>query len=195
MSKVNATTFKEYNEQYNMLLKELERESDRGCILICTSLLDGLLEEALKKYFFLRKKKNSVINELFKGPLHSFAAKTKFAYLFSIIEEWMLDDLNIMRKLRNDCAHQFSSVSFKDGHITRKTENLQGADHWVGIFKDKGGAAAMGKEKEKNRFVFSALYIHSVLARATEIDMLKLKLSETKEKLLDTVLSETGNDE
>lgn len=196
MGKVNANTFDEYVEQYKSLLVELERESDRGCILICTSLLDGLLEEVLQKYFILREKRDSVVKELFKSslaPLHSFASKIKLAYLLSIIDEWMFDDLNNMKRIRNDCAHQFSSVSFEDELIVRKVEKLQGANHWVSILESKGGAMAIAKEREKNRFVFSTFYIHSFLARATEVDMLKLELSKTNEKLLDLAFDRIGN--
>lgn len=189
MKQVKGTTFEEYEGQYKLLIGELEHESDRGCILICTSLLDGLLEETLANYLLLLGKRESVVKELFGSslaPMHSFSSKTKFAYLFSIIDEWMFDDLNLIRKLRNDCAHQFRSVSFTDEHIMQKTEKLKGADHWVTIFQDKGGAAPFAEEKEKNRFIFSALYIHSFLARSTEYEMVKMQLSKTKDKLADS---------
>jgi DNA-binding MltR family transcriptional regulator len=171
-----------------LLIEEIKKESDRGCILICSSLLDGLLEEVLSNYLLLQGKKESVVKDLFShstAPLYTFAAKIKFAYLFSVIEDWMFEDLNLIRKIRNDCAHEFSSVGFDDENIVKKTEYLQGADYWISIFDDKSKVPALSSKKEKNRFVFSVLYIHSHLARATEFERLKNKLMQIKNEIIE----------
>jgi DNA-binding MltR family transcriptional regulator len=89
----------------------LSEESMRGKILILTALIDNLLLEILKRLFKPARRKAD--DELFRplGPLDPFSSRIAMAYRLGLICGSDADALDLLRKLRNDCAHttrQFS---------------------------------------------------------------------------------------
>lgn len=110
----------------------LSKESDRGVVLVSCSFLDNALEELLRlRFSAIHKKSKATINPLFEtfGPLSSFSAKIKICYALDLIEKWIYDDLNSLRKIRNEFAHTSNIVSLSDKNIVKITKSLVGADN------------------------------------------------------------------
>lgn len=86
-------------------------ESDRGLVLISAAFLDDLLEGRMRH--LLRKGNNSARNKLFDavGPFSSVSAKIETLFCFGDISKDIRDDLNIIRKLRNDYAHEWQDFT------------------------------------------------------------------------------------
>lgn len=103
-----------------------EKESDRGCALIAVAWVDDALTAYLKSR--LRDEKR-IVDSIFRpdGPLGSFSARIKAAYLLGIITATLYSDLEIMRGIRNDFAHVRRSVRFKDQSIKDRCKLLAGA--------------------------------------------------------------------
>ena len=80
----------------------LTRESDRGCVLVAAAMLDELLADLFRK--FLRP---GTADELLKqgSPLGFFSSRIQMAYAMGIINKEARDDLEIIRRIRNDAAH------------------------------------------------------------------------------------------
>ncbi|MHC4455365.1 MAG: MltR family transcriptional regulator [Planctomycetota bacterium] len=134
------------NTRRNELFDALSRESDRGLVLVSAAFLDESLEDVLcSKFSMAHKKPKSVIEPLFNtfGPLSTFSAKIKISYAMDPIKKWTYQDLEILRKLRNEFAHSIKPAVFDSPGVVRLTEKLVGADHAVTAIEDKKA----GKEK------------------------------------------------
>jgi hypothetical protein len=101
------------------LFMELWNETDRCVAIIGVAWLDGLLESCLKLH--LRqpmsgdektdKRTQTTLAEIFnaEGPLGSFSAKCKMAYLLNIIGLITFGDLKIINDIRREFAHYVKS--------------------------------------------------------------------------------------
>jgi DNA-binding MltR family transcriptional regulator len=105
------------------LVKALSEESMRGKILILTTQIDDLLQEMLKRVLKPARRKND--DELFRplGPLDSFSSRVAMAYRLGLICESDADALDLLRKIRNDCAHTKTPFSLEtEPHLGRFLE-------------------------------------------------------------------------
>src|ERR1019366_6243223 len=80
----------------------LVSESDRGCILVGAALLDEELAGLFRAILI-----PELSREMLKvdRPLGSFSARSQMAYALGLIHKQDFDDLDIVRKIRNDTAH------------------------------------------------------------------------------------------
>ena len=118
------------NPQMESRLEELQQalagETIRGQILILTAQIDNLLLEILKR--FLKSARGKKEDELFRpmSPLDSFSARTATAYRLGLISADDADAFDVLRKVRNDCAHSIAPFSLSEKtHIERLTRFVQ----------------------------------------------------------------------
>ncbi|WP_081159935.1 hypothetical protein [Ensifer aridi] len=86
--------------------------TDRGCVLVWTSMIDELLRRIIEAFLVPDTKRSS---EFFghNGPAGSFSARSKIAYFLGLIAEDELRIIDKLRDIRNDFAHQYG-VSLAD---------------------------------------------------------------------------------
>jgi DNA-binding MltR family transcriptional regulator len=153
-------------------------ESDRGCVLVATAVLDELIEAVLRKA--MSSEEDVVkrgIQPLFStaGPLGSFWAKIQLLYAFGYLTKQSYDDLQIIREIRNYFAHHYGSADFDDPEIINLCERLKAADLAVQAFAKKDSDLAPSREhssaaeprrrasdrvkKERLRFTLSVSYL------------------------------------
>ena len=92
--------------------KALTKETDRGCALFATSYLDKALSDLL--YCALAHDKK-IENDLFAGnaPLASFSSRIKMAFYLGKISKIERRDLDLLRKIRNEFAHNADAIDFE----------------------------------------------------------------------------------
>lgn len=99
-------------EFYDRFRKQMRKESDRGCVLIVSGIIDSILKERLLKKC---TQGNAASREkLFSvgGPFHSFAHKLEWLFYTDELPSSLRDDLHIVRRLRNQCAHNWEDFIF-----------------------------------------------------------------------------------
>lgn len=99
-------------------------ESDRACAILGAALLDARLESLYNRRFQFSK------DELLSGngPLSTFSARIRLAHALAWISDDVQYDLNIIRSVRNDFAHNFDhELSFSTQSIADKCRNLRAA--------------------------------------------------------------------
>jgi hypothetical protein len=104
-------------KDYDAVFAELEDASDRAVILVAGSLLDHALSEAIMSR--LREPPtHDEWQELFDdgGVLNTFSQKIMAAYFLKIIGPQTRRDLDLIRKIRNDAAHDMNPISFEGSH-------------------------------------------------------------------------------
>jgi DNA-binding MltR family transcriptional regulator len=104
-------------ERFWEFLQRLHRESERGRVLISA----GLLEEQLKQIllaFMLETQASKALLQGATAPLGTFHSRIEAAYALALISEEQYHDLCLIRRIRNDFAHNlqasFTSPGIRD---------------------------------------------------------------------------------
>lgn len=108
------------------IVDELEKESDRGLMIVGISYL----ERRLSKTIQLRMMPNipaASYGDVFKnyGPLSTFKAKIDIGYLMQLYPRETQTLLHKLRKLRNDAAHETGAINFNENPIKQRCINLR----------------------------------------------------------------------
>jgi hypothetical protein len=110
------------------LRRSLLNESDRGCALAGAAFLESALGALLRTYLLDDPK---VADELFAGtgPLATFSARIDLAYALGLVGAHGRRDMHLIRKVRNEFAHEPGTPSFDDAPIAARCRELH-ADVW-----------------------------------------------------------------
>jgi DNA-binding MltR family transcriptional regulator len=192
MTQNNPLTDEEILQDYDKYFGSLSEESDRGCVLVAVTVLDRHLEMLIRAEFSQDAKvMKHVINPLFKGqgPLASFWSKTQLAYSLDLIPEWMYEDLERIRELRNEFAHKYEAADFDDPAVVRLTEKLKGANYAVRSLRTSLNAPKHGQsahtsrqgprvipKQERIRFMMTVSWIAGWMRPAPQLSELKRKV-------------------
>lgn len=105
------------------LQKEFLKETDRAAVILTASLFENALTNILKKYF---APISAVEDDLLEGnnPLATFSSQIKLAYRLGIISSKFAQDLNLVRKMRNEFAHNVHGSNLGTGKLKDLLTNL-----------------------------------------------------------------------
>jgi len=164
------------DELFNFLDK-LRKESDRGAVLISGAILEERLSDIL--HAFLLDHRTSV--ELLDGsnaPLGTFSSKINACYSLGLIQKNEFEELNTIRKIRNEFAHKWDNLDFATSKIKDLTMNLP----WTG-----GPSDSKLQFIPKERFSFAvSMLLTDLLWRAKLVAL---------EKRIDRIWPDKGRDE
>src|SRR5262245_40557272 len=109
-------------------LREIFREnlavSDRGLILVLSSTLDEVTQQLLRSLFVPDEK--TIENLLgIDRPLGTFSSRMHISFCTGAIRSDQVEDLHTIRKMRNECAHSFRSVSLSSDPFRAWNASLQ----------------------------------------------------------------------
>ncbi len=110
-----AKTKEEYErEAYKEFIDEFKNESDRAAVILGAAKLDFLLYQLL--YKVLAPNAGSR-DELLDGdaPLSTFRSRISIAYRLGLISSDLVRALNLIRKIRNDFAHELTGCKLDSG--------------------------------------------------------------------------------
>jgi DNA-binding MltR family transcriptional regulator len=97
----------------------LTPETDRGCALMGAAYLDVELERLLTRHFV---NEPAVVKEVLgqNRPLGSFSSRIDICYLLGLLGKKTHRDLHLIRKIRNDFAHQHKPITFAEQAIASR---------------------------------------------------------------------------
>lgn len=125
------TTEKESNEkrdenwQFNFLLGQFKKESDRAAVILIASMLDEILGTLLKSFFVATPASEDSLFDNATSPLSTFSSKIDMAYRAGLISSKFSRDLHIVRKIRNSFAHDIYGCSFENGSVKSRIMELE----------------------------------------------------------------------
>jgi mannitol operon repressor len=96
-------------------LDTLNRESERGAVLVAVSFIEQQLAEILRA-FMLDEKPVAVLFEGYNAPLGSLSSRSTAAFALGLITDVEFSECNCLRKIRNEFAHNYRA-SFADRKI------------------------------------------------------------------------------
>ncbi|GAB6096123.1 hypothetical protein JCM14469_23760 [Desulfatiferula olefinivorans] len=122
--------FEEYLDNQFEVVAEfrsaLDLESDRGCALLAISFLEEELKILLKKCLVDTPEVDEKIFS-FNGPLGTFSSKIEMVFLLGKISKTIKDELNLLRKIRNDFGHNPKPIHFNTHPINERCNSLKGS--------------------------------------------------------------------
>ena len=100
--------------QYVEFMEEFKEESDRAAVILGAAKLDLLLYQILIKILVPNVGSN---DELFDGesPLSTFSAKIHLCYRMGLIDSALTRSLHLIRKIRNNFAHEVTGCKLDSG--------------------------------------------------------------------------------
>jgi hypothetical protein len=122
----------EWKRRYE-LIRTLGDESERGMAVLVGAELDRALELVLCAYLPPGRARR----ELFSGgapPLGSFSSKINLCRALHLISEDEYAVLHVIRKIRNEFAHE-PSVSFASSNIRSLVDSIELGHRWGGDHK------------------------------------------------------------
>lgn len=115
MENVVAKTEKDpekFLKEFLPFLDVQNKESHRGAVLVTCSFLDELLREIIDT-FLIEDSDRELLLDGFNAPIGTFSARIKVAHCLGLISDEERNDCDILRKIRNEYAHNHRA-SFKD---------------------------------------------------------------------------------
>lgn len=106
--------------------RRLTPETDRGAALSVRAYLEHRLGQLLRATLVQNPK---VHKELFEGngPMATFSNRIKVAYSIGLLSAAEMRDLNLIRAVANDFAHEPEDISFAHPHVVSRCSHLSGA--------------------------------------------------------------------
>lgn len=122
---------------FESFLPVFQQETDRGAALLASAALEERLREGLTQYFVSSAK----ADELFEGksaPIGDFSSRIAVAHAVGLINADERRQLELIRRIRNDFAHNWRTASFVDDAIANRARELP----WGGPPEHEQGASA-----------------------------------------------------
>lgn len=107
----------------NKLGRSLSGLDERGLVLSLAAFAEEALGELILA--FLRDNKSS--RDLFDGfnaPLGTLSARTKAAHALGLIDDEQFADFECLRKIRNEFAHSWDSISLERQDLAAHARNM-----------------------------------------------------------------------
>lgn len=99
-----------YVDELNSLLESLHEHDDRSLVLTLAAFAEDTLEFLLLDYLREPKQAKKLVNG-FNAPLGTFSARIQAAFVLGLIRNDHHRALEVLRKVRNEFAHNWSGVS------------------------------------------------------------------------------------
>lgn len=111
-------------EDYNLLFQEITQSSDRSAAIISCAMMDWQLGRLILKALPNITKENT--DTLFEnsGPLSGLFAKNQLAFAMGLYNHTAFQDINTIRRVRNQFAHSPQPITFTTPEITRECRKL-----------------------------------------------------------------------
>ncbi|MCU4177864.1 MltR family transcriptional regulator [Carboxylicivirga sp. N1Y90] len=152
----------------DVLKEEFEKETDRGAAIFATSLFDAAIKNILISFFVSNP--NST-DELFDGPnapLSSLSSKIIMCYRLGILSDRFVRDLNLIRKIRNEFAHNIQGCDFSHTGILSRIQELDKSSQTVAKLNIMESKSENENKEPRNIFLQTCSWMLSELQNKLE---------------------------
>ncbi|MEN9657946.1 MAG: hypothetical protein RL571_1411 [Pseudomonadota bacterium] len=146
---------------------ELGKDSDRSVAIVAAALVDDVLMQLLSKKLLPAKDVNNCIYSNQSSPLGSFSSRINALHQLGVISGSMHRDLHILRKIRNDFAHEPSDLNFESPAIKSRVLELNKESNY--LEKNKIARENVGPQGMRYDFIFGVGWRLYSLSRDIEV--------------------------
>jgi hypothetical protein len=109
----------------NRFARLIRKQDDYALVLSLATFVEDSLGRLLIAYFRDCKATKALV-EGFNAPLGTLSSRVKAAYSFGLIMKQQYEDLEILRNIRNEFAHNWEGVTFERNDIKAMIGKLSG---------------------------------------------------------------------
>jgi dUTPase len=97
------------------LIADYSSESDRGAIILVATTIEDMLQDQITKNLPVLLTDETARKKMFEhdGLISSFSKKIEMAYAMGIIDEDYRKKIDLVREIRNACAHSRFPISME----------------------------------------------------------------------------------
>jgi hypothetical protein len=110
--------------------QEFERETDRACVILSAAMLEQALDALLKAYLVPITGKDTLLDDVY-SPISSFNAKIDLCHRIGLISAKFCRDLHLIRRIRNDFAHDVSGCNFNNNDVRSRVLEIRRSSHLI----------------------------------------------------------------
>jgi DNA-binding MltR family transcriptional regulator len=152
-------------KKVELIVREFKTESDRAVVIVASVMLDEGLKTLLKAYLTPSPTREDSLFDGPNAPMYDFSSRIDCAYRLGLISEKFCRDLHIIRRIRNDFAHNITGCTFKDESVKNRIFELRKS--FISIQKDPT-TRSLYDSGERGDFQLSVVYLVSHLAKLAE---------------------------
>jgi len=171
------------DRKVDVFLSEFQKETDRGAAVLGAAYVDQALEHLLRKRLLGGNKLKDELLSTDK-PLGSFSARIKVAFAVGALHKTAYHDLEIIRRIRNEFAHQTMGFSFQNPGIASRCQQLRLPESFSQIFP---------ATNSRIRFNYSVTILATVLIPAAETMGSTIKATAIEGGTSESTSSEQGS--
>ena len=114
------------NSEFDTIWPKLKDLDDRSMVLTLFAYLEDMLAFTIATRF-LGDMTMTTLNNIFTGygPLSSMSAKIAIGRAMNILDHETSSDIEVIKSIRNDCAHLYQEVSFSSHDFVNKCSRLK----------------------------------------------------------------------
>jgi mannitol operon repressor len=142
-------------EEWKKFLEEFQGEPDRSCAILGTAFLDEQLRALLEAFFLDDPKRIPEMFEAATGPFSTFSGRIQTAYALGFLAPSELRDLDLIRKIRNEFAHDLHGVTFSTPSVVARCTELTRCN-----FLQK----AVGELTARDRYILRVTFLANWIA-------------------------------
>lgn len=101
------------------------KETDRAAAIVAAAMLDDSLANLLEALLVRPDKDERSIVRGDQAPLGTFSARINAAHQLGLISRYFVRDLHLIRKIRNDFAHNPQDLSFDTSSVKGRVAALE----------------------------------------------------------------------
>jgi DNA-binding MltR family transcriptional regulator len=109
--------------EVDVFVKEFVPAADRAAVLVAGAVLDDLLKQALIRRLLPNPTRT---DDLFDGdaPLSTFSSRISLCFRLGLIDAGLARSLHLLRKVRNDFAHQVTNCDLASNPHSDRVREL-----------------------------------------------------------------------
>lgn len=116
---------KQYQVQwYGRYMDLFNQESDRACVILTVSIIDELLTSILKMKLVDQHSSNDTLFDGANAPFSNFNSKIDISYRLGVLSSRLCRDIHLIRRIRNEFAHNIEGCDFKDSRVQNRVGEL-----------------------------------------------------------------------
>ncbi len=108
----------------DFLMKEFANETDRGAVVLACSLVDNALTTLLQIHLLPSPDSEDALFDGGMAPLSHFNSKINFTQRLGLISSRLARDIHLVRKMRNEFAHNIDGSTLESGKIKQYLTTL-----------------------------------------------------------------------
>ena len=167
------------------LIHDYSTESDRGAIILVATNIEDVLEFEISKRLPGLLSDATARKKIFEhdGLIATFSKKTEMAYALGIIDKDYRKKIDLVREIRNACAHARFPLSMKKKVLQDACKGLM-ADMWADLADHR-------PETIRNAFMVKCTFIGHYILTGEKIEGYKAQLRHYEKLKAAGVITET----